>query len=326
MTPIDQVEFRLLAFDELHQMGFASHCVPGDWISLEKEYAHFNSFLSPGPFTTGDRSKVCVLLSCAERPTFPLTKATDAIAPAVCIARNATMEGVTVLARNSACAPGLAALSGIAILETPGQPAPRQFVPHIGEATPLQQQFAPTCEPGDWQGFQAAYNPPFPEPEAILLTATFSGGSVKAAAAVGIARNHTEHGFDLPARNSDTAPGNCGFDFLSASRQRPERPPESLWVDTGRIGCKPFAPSGQVGDWQIWTIAFNPASQPNVRFATPPHVFLTANDLGVSAHNAAVVGIVDRVTTSGFTLLARNSDCAAGSAGFNWAAFGEVRR
>jgi hypothetical protein len=325
MTPIDQVEFRLLDFDELHQMGLAADCVPGDWISLKKEYLHFNSFLSPGPFTTGDRSKLCVLLSCAERPTFPLTKATDHLAYAVCIARNATMEGVTVLARNSDCVPGLAALSGIAILETPAQPVQRPLVPHFGSATPAQQSFSPDCEPGDWKIFNAAYVPPFPEPEAILLSATH-GGPVKAAAAVGIARNHTQNGFDLIARNSDVTTGTCGFNFLSASRKGPERPPDNLWVDTGRIGCKPFAASGQVGDWQTWTITFNSASQPNIGFETPPHVFLTANDMGVAAHNAAAVGIVDQVTTSGFTLVARNSDCAAGSAGFNWAAFGHVRR
>ena len=328
MTPIAQVEFRLLAFDELHQMALAPDCVPGDWISLTKEYVHFNSFLSPAPFTTGHPREVCVLLSCADRPGFPLTKPTDHIAPAVCVETNVTMKEISLLARNSDCVSGLAVLSGIAIMETPTQPAERPFVPHLGSAEPAQRHFGPDCQPNDWQNFQATYSPapPFPAPEAIVLTARFDGGSIKAAAPVGIARSHTPNGFALPARNSDVASGNCGFDFLSASRPSPAQAPENLFVDTGRAGCKPFAPSGQPGDWQVWNIQFNSANQPNVRFAGPPHVFVTANDMGVGTHIAAVVGITHNITEKGFTLLARNSDCAAGSAGFNWAAFGLVTR
>lgn len=51
---------------------------------------------------------------------------------------------------------------------------------------------------------------------------------------------------------------------------------------------------------------------------------MTANDLKVQGHNAAVVGIAQDVTPNGFTLSARNSDCASGQAGFYWVAIGWV--
>ena len=64
------------------------------------------------------------------------------------------------------------------------------------------------------------------------------------------------------------------------------------------------------GDWREWHAYF---ARP---FLVPPFVFVTAT-VGVS-----VVGLATHVTTHGFTLRGRNSDCAAGPAGFHWVALG----
>ena len=81
-----------------------------------------------------------------------------------------------------------------------------------------------------------------------------------------------------------------------------------------------FMPDCLPGDWRSWKVGFNKEdfSNDSVR------VIVTGNDHRVDndVPNPAMVGRISEVTKNGITLAARNSDCAAGIAGFHWIAIG----
>src|SRR5207237_2483717 len=127
-----------------------------------------------------------------------------------------------------------------------------------------------------------------------LLTASNLNVAGHNAAVVGIVRDPASDLFTLVARNSDCAEGNCTFYYLGLSQEKGR---SDIWVDSGEMDAKVFAPDCRGGDWQNWDIQFSQA------FLTPPIVLVTANDLGIGEyHNAATVGIAQNVTTHGFTL------------------------
>jgi hypothetical protein len=71
-----------------------------------------------------------------------------------------------------------------------------------------------------------------------------------------------------------------------------------------------------------WPITF-----PSGKFPRAPVVVVTPNNQGMpdpTTHNAAAVGMVEGISNKGFTLDARNTDCAAGFAGFNVMAVLEI--
>ena len=99
-------------------------------------------------------------------------------------------------------------------------------------------------------------------------------------------------------------------------------------IDSGTVSAtqllgagSSFWPSGQPGDTTLFDVYFN-----QLNWLRPPLVFLTANTVGAEnvPHNAFAVGIAQNVTTYGFKLRARNSDCASGACGFYWVAIGTV--
>lgn len=134
-------------------------------------------------------------------------------------------------------------------------------------------------------------------------------------------------GFQVVARNSDTAAGSCGFNWVALKQRlnddlasgQPQ--PVNLMVDTGQLPLLgfQFAPAGQEGDWASAEIQFS------APFNTIPVVLITPRVrpilLGASC---APVAIAQNVTRFGFTLAARNSDSNpnVASANFDWVAFG----
>jgi hypothetical protein len=151
----------------------------------------------------------------------------------------------------------------------------------------------------------------------------------RTAALVTVVQRPLPDGFLLKTLNSDPFRGNGAFHHVAVAR-RGEREVPNLFVETGRVGAKFFEPAGSDGDWQVWEVDFDGP------FQTPPTVIVTVNDRfdggGVIPDRSpafgravAAVGIVQSVSTHGFTLMARSSECGKGFAGFSWAAFGCAR-
>jgi hypothetical protein len=246
-------------------------------------------------------------------------------AAVVGIAQKVSPDSFLLTARNSDCAAGAASFDWIAFSDVALKEAQREL-PFVRARTLQGQHFKPSCIPGDTQVQPVTFWSPLPDPdEFIFLTAsapwpapsTLNVGAHNAAA-VGIVQNSNAAGFNLSARNSDCAEGDCAFNSFAITTlpKQPNGDAGNLQVDVGQINAIHFSQSCGAGDTQSVFIDFH---QP---FLTSPIVLLTANDLGVAAggHNAAVVGVAADVTPYGFTLLARNSDCASGEAGFYWAA------
>lgn len=232
---------------------------------------------------------------------------------AVGLAQDVTRTGFRLAARNSDCSSGSAGFDWMAVLETPGQQIQRPVSLRVGVVQ--QKWFNADCVPGDWQHWDVIYRTPFPKTPVVLLTASNLNIQGNNAAVVGTSRDSTGASFTLAARNSDCQPGDCAFYHLALS------PPEGegrtdLFVDTGEVPARTLHRDCHPGDWDSGDIYFSRS------FLTSPFVFLTANNKGVVSKNAAVVGIARNVTTHGFTLAARNSDCSIGEAGFYWVAIG----
>src|SRR5947208_1557580 len=90
----------------------------------------------------------------------------------------------------------------------------------------------------------------------------------------------------------------------------------------GTVDSRNFGEDCHEGDWEEFHITFVAAFPDKLKV----RVIVTANSQEVErgTPNAAVVGIAQKVTPTGFVLGARNSDCARGDAGFNWMAVAET--
>lgn len=94
-------------------------------------------------------------------------------------------------------------------------------------------------------------------------------------------------------------------------------PLNQVIVAHGRLSAQFFREDGRVGDWQSWVVPL-PAIFPADRVKI---VAMASNDgVDQGLGTVAAVPVITRTTRSGFTLAARNSDCAAGSAGMHWIA------
>jgi hypothetical protein len=95
-------------------------------------------------------------------------------------------------------------------------------------------------------------------------------------------------------------------------------------IEIGSTGASPpqFMPDCISGDWQTYQVTFDTPFQD----AAKVRVIVTANNETIhpSQYNPAVVGVVTAVSTTGFTLAARNSDCNYGVAGFYYMAVEEL--
>ena len=236
------------------------------------------------------------------------------------IAQDVTRRGFVLASRNSSCGRGSAGFNWMAVLETDRRRSP---VVNLRMGVLQPKHFGRDCRSGDWKVWGVTFcNPPFGQ-ESVLLTASDlnvtpwdDGNRLRYhnAAVVGIVRDPTSSGFTLAARNSDCAEGMCAFYYVALSQSGGR---SYLWVDTGEVTEQFFGSDCKKDeDWKEWDVEF---SEP---FLIPPVVLVTANNKDVRGHNAAVVGIASKVTPNGFSIMARNSDCGTGQAGFYWVAIG----
>lgn|SRR5262249_6237077 len=311
---------------------FTPDCVTGDTQELNRNNNKRIPF-PPGLFQL-QGEPVRVILTPQHPDPDPDLDPRPHVAAPVGIAQNVSVTGFDLRARNSDCAAGSAGFNWMAIQERRGEehevPSLRMRVlqpEHLDDA----EFFRRSCESGDTHYSGVRFWRPMLSEPTVLLTPTNLNiiksavvrgvhdiGVYNPAAIVGIVQGQSTQGFNLKARNSDCAIGECAFFYVALS-STPGVPGDSgdLVVDTGEVSARYFAPDCVKGDIQYVGIDFH---RP---FLTPPVVLVTANDLGVThPHNAAVVCMANNVTLYGFTIKARNSDCADGQAGFYWVAIG----
>jgi hypothetical protein len=92
-------------------------------------------------------------------------------------------------------------------------------------------------------------------------------------------------------------------------------------IQFGSLDKRHFAKSGAAGQWEQFTVKLPVTFS---KMNTLPSVIVTPSDQGLSGFTASqmvpAVGIAFDVTTTGFTLSARNPSNRDGFAGFNWMA------
>jgi hypothetical protein len=317
---------------------FSKSCDVGDW------HTYTVDFPAAFPAQVSDLDlRVIVTANNRNRATFP---GEHNVAP-VAVVHDVKRSGFTLAARNSDCTSGFAAFDWMAVAETPSGSNNLPVDLRIGVVQP--SWFHETCKAFDTEAWRLSFGPrrrigSTNRPPVFLVTGnnlniqgatynwanvdgrTFSQGDLPYhnSAVVGVVQDPSPTGFGLKGRNSDISSGQCAFYYLALSDLDPSLPSpaaRSMWVDSGRVGAKGFAPSNQDRDWQGWEIYFQDP------FLTPPIVLVTASDLmddgtPVQGGNPATVGLARNVTTDGFNLDARNSDCGGGWSGFYWVAIG----
>jgi hypothetical protein len=335
-TPLGQT---ILKFGREPRQDFNGHCQPLDWQPIDVSF--------PGAFPASAAIRVFVTANDVNVSSEP-----DNV-PVVGTVQDVTPNGFRLWGRNpNQCQRASAGFNWIAVAETPGEEhgsesdirlgvvQPR----HVGGACSVASPFAfPTVWPVTYAGTRligSADAPPVVVASACnhhAWAGTIDPINVNAVEVdyerivplVGVIQRPLPDGFRLKSLNSGPFRGNGGFYHVAVARRGQFTPP-NLLVETGALGAKRFEAAGDDGDWQVWEAEFV------TPFLTPPVVLVTVNDRladgstipdrGPSVGRAvAAVGIVFNVTTHGFTLMARNSDCGAGFAGFSWGAFGCVR-
>jgi hypothetical protein len=280
---------------------FGASCVPGD---TQKWH------VTP----PGLPANAKVIVTASARFTDPRSP----LAHVVARVEDLSPSGFTIKARNSGCAAGNASVNWLAIAETGKSEVP---LSHLAIGQP--RSFAADCTTGDTQAWSVTFPPmappPFPSNPFVFLTANqigYVGDPVHNAAGVGIVGDLGPMAFQLTARNSDCASGDCGFNSVAMLQSLPPLGGLDLLVDTGLVDKFTFTQRCTPGDTIAVEIFF---SRP---FDTPPVVLATA----VGSGFCMPVCIVRNVTRFGFTLAARNSDCQVSAlpmeSRFNWVAFG----
>ena len=341
MTPLDECEFRVFRAycglgdgTQYEVVPFQKSETVGDWVTK----GFFPAYLY-NPTPTNNNGQIdfpegsmplAFFTGHAISPMDP----TENHAAVVCIPIETKPNHTYVTARNSDCVYGRIILHGFGIVETPGRKTKYSIGLRLGTLPPAL--FMSSCHEGDWIDWPPLLvpNPADPTESGYYvvggLTATATGfpNGVHVCAPVGVMRVTTliiknfkkQDELRIRGRNSDVAVGVAGMNYLIAMAGE-TRSDDGLWVDTGRVAQKSFLPSGIVGDWmEPVKVKFNGV------FAEPPTVLVSPSSEGVLGHIAAPVPIVDDVTPTGFTLLARNTDSVVGMSAFHWAAFGHTRK
>ena len=281
---------------------FSTTCVAGDTKNWHVPLSGFPA-----------NANIVVILTASSR----FTESGSPLAHVVAAVERLTPSGFDIIARNSGCAAGSASLNWLAVAETGKSAVP---LSHVAIGQP--QSFTADCTPGDTHGWPVPFppTPPFPSNPFVFLTANqigYVGDPGHNAAVVGVVGDLGPMGFQLTARNSDSASGDCGFNSVALLPSLPGTLGGSdLLVDTGLTGPFPFKQRGTPGDTITAEIFF---ARP---FDAPPVVLVTA----VRAGLCMPACIARNVTRFGFTLAARNSDCQVSNlpveSRFDWVAFG----
>jgi hypothetical protein len=326
----------IIQFGQTSHRNYDLSCTSGDWMATNVQF--------PQAFPAS--AQISVIATASDHDVANLTRNE----PVVGVVEDLTPQGFRLWGRNPhECARSTAAFNWLAVAEIQGHEEPSHVAVRLGVVRP--RYFFPRCigDPLFWsvnfgpnRSLAGAAAPPV-----VLATATnlnvwattydahHSGGPTHAftsnitynAAVVAAVQGASANGFTIKGSNSDGQNGNCAF--FHAAFAEIQGQSQNLFVETGRLGAKSFSPRDNEGDWQQWDVEFRDP------FMTPPTVLVTANDRmedgtpvpdhgagGVFARAVAAVGIAINVTTHGFTLMARNSDCAGGFAGFSWVALG----
>jgi hypothetical protein len=329
-TPINQA---VIQIGRETRRDFNTSCSPLDWQPFDITF--------PMPFPTKD---VRVIVTANDFDADPDRDNN----PVVGVVEDLTPVGFRLWGRNPfECVRSFAGFNWMAVAETPGREHHPDIDLRMGVVQP--RFFWGRClgNPLFWRvnfgprrTLGAADNLPIVLATANNLNtwattteAKFDGGPVHAqdweplptAATVAVVQRADPTGFFLKAWNADMHWGNCAFYHVALAHTT--SPGVDLFVETGRVGAKQFQPRDNEGDWRLWDVPFTDP------FLTPPTVLVTANDLmddgsfvpdrgPGNAKAVAAVGTAQNVTTHGFTLKARNSDCGDGFAGFHWVALG----
>lgn len=244
----------------------------------------------------------------------------------VCAARSITAKDFRVAVCNQdPDFGGICALSWVAIQESPdaAKPVPD---PRFGVFPALQ--FAPFRDSafGHRSFGDHGYGGTGLDSDlaSVQLTATDTGVQGHSVAAAGIVYNAEgpqdpgpETG--MTDHNIDSSGGGCAFNWATFSRASNLDPSREPWIDTGAVAEAWFEAGGHPGDWHTWDVGFT------ARFAKPPTVLLTATTAADIPErlDAAVVGVAQATSTTGFRLAARSCDTHPGLSGFNWIAIGD---
>ncbi len=184
-----------------------------------------------------------------------------------------------------------------------------------------QRFFSKDCDTGDTELFNITYPTPFATMEGVRVIVTANNLNVPRGAhngaVVGIAQGVrvTPGGFVVRARNSDCAEAGAfaGLNWM-AVLETPGTQHKPVNLRMGVLQPQSFSPDCESGDTRDFGVNFSTSIDDQ------PVVLVTASNLHVQGHNAAAVGTVLDPTATGFTLKARNSDCASGGCAFYYVA------
>jgi len=300
-------------------LAFSKDCHSGDWQT--KHVSFSTDFLNT--------NRIRILIT----PNVTEVKDAAPIAAVVPVVKNVTSKGFDLAARSTDCSAGSTGFHWIAVSDDPPAEMPKITV-RAGLLP--SKHFEPDCVQGDWAIWDSYRYPRGfgdwcpetengDEPHVVVSPGNLHVLQVAATVGTIDARgllfpSRDRDGFNLRARSSDCTAGESMFYYLAASKKCSDPFPRNLFIDDADIWIEhTYAPDCQYGDWFTQDIYFSYV------FMTPPVVLVTANDRGFDhslIHTAAVVGVVTNVTTHGFTLRTRNSDCSSGRVGFYFVAIG----
>lgn len=176
---------------------------------------------------------------------------------------------------------------------------------------------------GDWQTFNVAFVPPFPDIAAGKIRVFASPNDLNVQVRTSIAPASpvvgeiSSRGFTAWARNSDIARGQSGLSWVAIA-ECSERENGQQSAVFGVMGPQYFTSAATRGDWRVANVEV-----PKSRGDQPPvSVVATPGNANVRVHASASIPIICAAKDAMFALAARNSDCGPGLASFNYLAFG----
>jgi hypothetical protein len=246
--------------------------------------------------------------------------------PSLGIAQKVSSKGFTLAERNPCCAGCSLDFDWMAVAEgqKPGQKSGESADLNLRLGVLQPRRFQPDCTQGEWQFWNGIrFSSPLDDGSpVVMLTPSDTEVGGRNAGRIGTVHMPEAYGFNLAAHNSGCQEGDCAFYYVAGSKIRKHQPRSEkncLWVNSGDVEAVDLMPDCEESGERSMGMTFH---RP---FSMPPAVLVATNDRGVRGHNAAALGIAQKVTTKGFTLLARNTESVHVQAGFYWIAIGCAR-